>query len=1335
MFDAFQDAATTPLATGDEADTSTSPFGDIASYMICGCCGRFHSVVDDGTGGLGNLNSDDRGGLGSNNKPSYGVTQAGAQITRSNATWAAGLGQATTVNYAFRGEAPTTMPSDISGFSSFSAQQIAITLQSLQSWSDVANITFNRVQDAGSEYVANSTISSNGQLTMLFGNYTSGQSGAAAFAYLPGNRASSSNSGDVWVNITASSGQQANPQLLNYGFQTLTHEIGHAIGLSHPADYNAGAGVTITYSAHAIYYEDSRQYSVMSYFDEVNTGAQFGNLWSAAPLLDDIAAAQRLYGANMTTRTGNTTYGFNSNADRAWFSAATASTQLIFAVWDAGGTDTFDFSGYSQNATIDLRQGAFSSVGGLVGNISIGMGAVIENAIGGSGNDTIYGNSANNTIRGGLGNDIINGGLGTDTVIYSGQRSQYTVTWNYGYVTIEGPEGTDTLYNVEWIYFGNDFAEGVYGMVPSQPLNVYGDASNDVITGTALGDTITGGGGDDTINGLGGNDSLGGGSGNDTIDGGAGNDIIVGGLGNDTLTGGAGFDVLDYSSASGAVTVNMTTGLTTGAAGSDSFSAFEEVRGSAFNDTITGDGQNNVLRGGGGIDLLNGGAGNDTLVAGAGVQNTNAADISKPQSLANNSIANARVISSATDYDLLINSAITASTSVPHATVVAVSHGGIEYYRIDVTAAGAQITLDTDNANFDSTLRLLDANGAELASNDDGGSDGASTESFITYTFAAAGTYFVEVARYSSGGTSGAPLVTQSILAGSTYTLHVSLTSATASPIFTAGSTLNGEAGDDTFVGGSGNDAFNGGAGVDTADYSLASAAVTANLATGTASANGQGSDTLSSIERLIGSNFADSLSGSAANETFRGGAGGDAISAGDGYDVSEYAGMRRGYTVVNSTTVTGGTEGGTDSLSGIEAATFVDGMVTFNADSQAAQLMRLYSAAFDRAPDALGFHIQLNALEAGVTTAVMAQRFLDSAEFSGRFGTLTNTQYIQRLYQNALDRQPSNSEINDWLTYLNGGGTRAGLLLIFAESTEHRAITGATLNQGLWVGDDTSEALARLFDVVSDSVPNQVDFTVWRGMLASGQSLANIAATMLQTQGYYDVFAGLTNEQFVTKVYQQAFERAPDAAGFNAYVTGLTNGTITRAQMLVEFANSAEHVALTTPRWVGGIPFQGAPTAPDDVAKAEDVQAPQVQPEIDGGKDAGKAEDGALVLPDQTDGDAFVLPARPAHGASAVDGVRLTEPQVQIELTTEEAKAEVALVLPDDAFVLTKADMDAQPLVLPDAGTETLELSSEAPAAVDPLADLPFIERPDLPVHFDPLDLLVHRDHGPWAH
>ncbi|MEO6224912.1 MAG: M10 family metallopeptidase C-terminal domain-containing protein, partial [Sphingomicrobium sp.] len=158
---------------------------------------------------------------------------------------------------------------------------------------------------------------------------------------------------------------------------------------------------------------------------------------------------QRMYGADMTTRTGNTTYGFHSTADKAVFDF-TQNTHPLLTIWDAGGKDTLDLSGFNSNSIIDLNEGAFSSAGYKVtdavkaadmayfgmttetqwqtflakyainadgsprDNIAIAYGAKIENAVGGSGNDTIKGNALDNQLFGNAGDDILIGGAGKD---------------------------------------------------------------------------------------------------------------------------------------------------------------------------------------------------------------------------------------------------------------------------------------------------------------------------------------------------------------------------------------------------------------------------------------------------------------------------------------------------------------------------------------------------------------------------------------------------------------------------------------------------------------------------------------------------------------------------------------------------------------------------------------------------------------------------------------------------------------------------------------------------------------------------------------------------------
>lgn len=484
------------------------------------------NLSDDPADRLYFLNADQRGqGAGPGGKPSLSTNDAAIQLTRTGASWLGGqpLGSGVTVSFAFRSNAPAAMPGDTAGFSQFSAAQIAATLLALQAWSDAANIRFVRVDD-GNGYSDNATL--------LFSNYSSGENGAAAFAYMPGSSAVGSVSGDVWINNSLS--YNASPIQLGYGAHTLVHEIGHAIGLSHPAAYNATKDESITYNQHATYYEDSRQYTVMSYFSESNTGASFYRAYSSAPLLDDIAAIQRLYGANMTTRTGDTVYGFNSNTGQPWFTANNSSIGVIFSVWDAGGVDTLDFSQYSQVQVIDLRQGHFSNVGGMVGNVSIAMGAVIENAIGGSGADVIIGNAANNRLDGGGGSDQIDGGDGIDTAVFNGNRGDFTISATPYGLRVDGATGSVLLNNVEFLAFKDQ----TISIADAGGVHLSGTDGNDFLTGTRFDDTLKGGYGNDLLIGL---------EGNDWMYGEGGDDVLIGGPGNNYLFGGDGIDTAIFS--------------------------------------------------------------------------------------------------------------------------------------------------------------------------------------------------------------------------------------------------------------------------------------------------------------------------------------------------------------------------------------------------------------------------------------------------------------------------------------------------------------------------------------------------------------------------------------------------------------------------------------------------------------------------------------------------------------------------------------------------------------------------------------------------------------------
>lgn len=119
----------------------------------------------------------------------------------------------------------------------------------------------------------------------------------------------------------------------------------------------------------------------------------------------------------MSTRTGDTVYGFNSNTGRDFLTATADNGKPVnFTVWDADGNDTLDFSGYSQQQMINLNDGAFSSVGGGTQNVAIARGAIIENAIGGSGRDVIIGNDQDNLLAGNAGSTSCTAAWGGSSV-------------------------------------------------------------------------------------------------------------------------------------------------------------------------------------------------------------------------------------------------------------------------------------------------------------------------------------------------------------------------------------------------------------------------------------------------------------------------------------------------------------------------------------------------------------------------------------------------------------------------------------------------------------------------------------------------------------------------------------------------------------------------------------------------------------------------------------------------------------------------------------------------------------------------------------------------------
>lgn len=425
--------------------------------------------------------------------------------------------------------------------------------------------------------------------------------------------------------------------------------------------------------------------------------------------------------------------------------------------------------------------------------------------------------------------------------------------------------------------FGTHFGEAInsgstddtlYGYDGNDQLNL--GSGNDIGYGGSGNDTLVGNPGNDQLYGESGDDYLIGGQNDDILFGGTGNDVLEGGLGNDTMNGGTGINTVSYAVLPGGVNVNLSAGTASSSGyGNDVIYNVQNVLGSAFADVITGSGENNLLVGNDGSDELHGSDGDDTLEGGAGAETQYAgtvdkADITKPQTQANVSIATALALTDA-NYDLIFNYEIENSRSIPHATVNAIANGGgFEYYAVTV-AAGAGAIFDIDHSPIDTVITLLNSAGTVLAQNDDDYADPGSSlyNSRLAYTFTTAGTYYLRVEDFNSATT---------LTAGQAYQLNVSLTSAAV-----------------TFTGSqiAGFDVLDGGGGTDTSSYASATSAVNVSLLLqNQAQATGGGNtDYLISIENLTGSAFNDTLTGDDTANVLTGGSGNDSLIGNGGND------------------------------------------------------------------------------------------------------------------------------------------------------------------------------------------------------------------------------------------------------------------------------------------------------------------------------------------------------------------------------------------------------------------------------------------------------------------
>lgn len=329
-----------------------------------------------------------------------------AGILDSHSHWSNAPGSGSVLSYGFAETNVQALP----GFQPFSEAQEDSMRAVLAQVSELANVSF--VEADGDDAV------------LLYGNYHDPADTAVSIGGLPGDGDFAALAGDVWLNTATPPTDLTLPG--STAFRALLQAVGHSLGLTAPG-LHSSAGPAVSYAADALFWQDSRQFTVMSTFaaNEVTGPGLPAGIGGAALEPDtlgiaDMLALHQIYGQNSTTRLGDDTYGFGSNLGGVYDFDQNFDPMLT--IWDAGGFDTLDLWRYSADQLIRLEAGSQSSIGGFANNLGIAHGAVIEAAKGGRGDDSIYGNAVANLVQGNQGADLIFGGLGNDS-LYGGSGS------------------------------------------------------------------------------------------------------------------------------------------------------------------------------------------------------------------------------------------------------------------------------------------------------------------------------------------------------------------------------------------------------------------------------------------------------------------------------------------------------------------------------------------------------------------------------------------------------------------------------------------------------------------------------------------------------------------------------------------------------------------------------------------------------------------------------------------------------------------------------------------------------------------------------------------------
>ncbi|UWR24446.1 DUF4214 domain-containing protein [Sulfitobacter sp. S190] len=279
---------------------------------------------------------------------------------------------------------------------------------------------------------------------------------------------------------------------------------------------------------------------------------------------------------------------------------------------------------------------------------------------------------------------------------------------------------------------------------------------------------------------------------------------------------------------------------------------------------------------------------------------------------------------------------------------------------------------------------------------------------------------------------------------------------------------------------------------------------------------------------------------GSVQNDMLSGAAGDDVLRGADGAD-----------------TLTGGA--GDDVLYG-------DVVPISSLGDVAGQVYRLYQATLDRAPDAAGFQDWAERLFEGThDLEQLAEGFVASQEFQSVYGALSDTDFVDLLYQNVLERAGSVDEISAWVNQLVGSLVPSEVVLRFSESSEFvsgsrrdAAQAAEAASAPAWQDD-----VFRLYQATLDRAPDADGFLGWAAQLAGGQTYLDAVAGFVGSAEFQATYGTLPDGEFVDLLYQNVLGRGADDAGRQGWLDVLADGG-TRAEVVRGFAQSDEFRSAT---------------------------------------------------------------------------------------------------------------------------------------------------------------------------